>query len=63
MVFISVVAECRITKRESRSFIGEMGITYGINNAVQERKKERKEKREGEKLLEHFFLKVCLEAA
>jgi len=45
MLFISVVAECRITKRESRSFIGEMGITYGINNAVQERKKRKEKKR------------------
>jgi hypothetical protein len=41
MLFISVVAEFRIMKRESMSFIGELGITYGIHNAVQERKKEK----------------------
>ena len=43
---MSVVAECRITKRESRSFIGELRITYGINDAVQERKKRKERERE-----------------
>jgi hypothetical protein len=46
MLLTSVAAECRITKRESRSFIGELGITHGINNAVQERNKEKKRKKE-----------------
>jgi len=61
MLFISFVVECRITKRESRSFIGQMGVTYVINNAVQVRKKEKKRKKERErktereKLLEQNF--------
>jgi len=45
MLFISVVAECRITNRENMSFVAELGMTYGVNNAVQERKKERKKER------------------
>jgi hypothetical protein len=53
MLLISVVAEFRITSWESMSFIGELGITYGIHNAVQERqiekqRKERKKERERE---------------
>jgi hypothetical protein len=49
MFFISVVAECRITKREGMSFIGELRIAYGINNAVQERRKKSKDKKERER--------------
>jgi hypothetical protein len=49
MLFIGVVAECRIMKRYTRSFIGELGITDGINSAVQERKKVKKRNKERER--------------